>query len=504
MLTLGMAFCRQPRLLMIDELSLGLAPRIVDELLEAVRELAGAGHDDHPRRAVGERRAHGRRDRVLHGEGRDPLPRPDQRAARAARRPALGVPRRRGVDRARRRRTGDRRAATRRRRVAPTARRRATARDARSALDASTDVSKRFGGIAALTDVSFDVARGRDPRLHRPERRGQDDAVRRDLRLPAGRPRATCSLDGDDDRRRSAPTRRARRGLGRSFQDGRLFPALTVARDDRGRARAQRRRARPDRGRAAPARRSPTPKRRSRTGSRSSSSCSGLGAFRDKFVRELSTGSRRIVDLACVLAHGPSVLLLDEPSSGIAQREAEALGPLLLRIRDMTGASLLVIEHDVPLLTSIADRMIALDLGEVVAIGTPSRGRPTTRAVVASYLGESEAVVARSGPRATSNVLNRGEPMATDREMARNGAARRRCKRYGPFIAGRRDRRGRRPRARRCSGGDDDDDDDTADATTPARRANSDLPLHVPGGARSTARTTTSTGARAATPRPAA
>ena len=52
----------------------------------------------------------------------------------------------------------------------------------------------------------------------------------------------------------------------------------------------------------------------------------GLGAYRDKFVRELSTGTRRIVDLACVLAQGPSVLLLDEPSSGIAQREAEALG----------------------------------------------------------------------------------------------------------------------------------------------------------------------------------
>jgi ABC-type branched-subunit amino acid transport system ATPase component len=115
-------------------------------------------------------------------------------------------------------------------------------------------------------------------------------------------------------------------------------------------------------------------------------------------VRELSTGSRRIVDIACILAHGPSVLLLDEPSSGIAQREAEALGPLLLRIRSMTGASLLIIEHDVPLLTSISDRMIALDLGEIVAIGTPQDVIRDPK-VVASYLGESEAVVARSGPR---------------------------------------------------------------------------------------------------------
>ena len=97
----------------------------------------------------------------------------------------------------------------------------------------------------------------------------------------------------------------------------------------------------------------------------------GITDFRDKLVRELSTGSRRIVDLACILAHGPRCLLLDEPSSGIAQREAEALGPLLLRIRERTGATLLVIEHDVPLLLGIADRIVALDLGEVVAEGPP-------------------------------------------------------------------------------------------------------------------------------------
>ena len=124
----------------------------------------------------------------------------------------------------------------------------------------------------------------------------------------------------------------------------------------------------------------------------------GLGAFRDKYIRELSTGSRRVVDLACVLAHQPRVLLLDEPSSGIAQREAEALGPLLLRIRAMTGASVLIIEHDVPLLTSMADRLVALDLGAVVTIGAPA-DVVRDASVVASYLGESEAIVARSGPR---------------------------------------------------------------------------------------------------------
>jgi ABC-type branched-subunit amino acid transport system ATPase component len=88
--------------------------------------------------------------------------------------------------------------------------------------------------------------------------------------------------------------------------------------------------------------------------------------------------------------------LLDEPSSGIAQREAEALGPLLLRIREQTGATLLVIEHDVPLLLSIADRLIALDLGEVIAEGDPQEV-VRCPAVVQSYLGTNEAAIARSG-----------------------------------------------------------------------------------------------------------
>jgi len=122
----------------------------------------------------------------------------------------------------------------------------------------------------------------------------------------------------------------------------------------------------------------------------------GLGSYRDKFVRELSTGTRRIVDLACVLAQGPKVVLLDEPSSGIAQREAEALGPVLRRVRQELGASLLVIEHDLPLLLSIANRMIALDLGRLVVDGDPQEviNHPT---VVESYLGTDASAIARSG-----------------------------------------------------------------------------------------------------------
>jgi ABC-type branched-subunit amino acid transport system ATPase component len=92
-------------------------------------------------------------------------------------------------------------------------------------------------------------------------------------------------------------------------------------------------------------------------------------------------------------------VMLDEPSSGIAQREAEALAPLLLRIRETLGASLLVIEHDMPLVSAVSDRMVALDQGRLIAEGGPAEvlGHPD---VVASYLGDNKDVIARSGSRA--------------------------------------------------------------------------------------------------------
>ncbi len=124
----------------------------------------------------------------------------------------------------------------------------------------------------------------------------------------------------------------------------------------------------------------------------------GLASYRDHFVGELSTGVRRIVDLAMIVAHKPSVLLLDEPSSGIAQREAEALGPLLKDVQRVTNCSIVIIEHDMPLIRALCDTAIALDLGEVVVHDTPPNVLSDPR-VVASYLGEDAAVIERSGVR---------------------------------------------------------------------------------------------------------
>jgi ABC-type sulfate/molybdate transport systems ATPase subunit len=146
-----------------------------------------------------------------------------------------------------------------------------------------------------------------------------------------------------------------------------------------------------------------------------------LSAFANKFVSELSTGSRRIVDLACTLAHDPEVLLLDEPSSGIAQRETEALGPVLLDICDETEAAIVVIEHDMPLITGISDQIVALELGAVIARGTPEQVLSDAH-VVASYLGTTEATINRSGDAAIALATRQVADAAGRSRSRRSGS----------------------------------------------------------------------------------
>ena len=136
----------------------------------------------------------------------------------------------------------------------------------------------------------------------------------------------------------------------------------------------------------------------------------GLGRYRASFVGELSTGTRRVVDLACLLAAEPSVVLLDEPAAGIAQREVEALAPLIRRVRDETGATLVVVEHDIPLLEAVSSRLVAMDQGRVVTEGPPAEVLADAR-VVASYLGtEDGAAVRRSGARTEEEARGAATP----------------------------------------------------------------------------------------------
>jgi ABC-type branched-subunit amino acid transport system ATPase component len=121
----------------------------------------------------------------------------------------------------------------------------------------------------------------------------------------------------------------------------------------------------------------------------------GLGTFADTPARTLSTGTRRIVELACLLAVQPSMVLLDEPLAGIAQRESEAFGELIVDVRHRLGIAMLVIEHDLPMICEISDRLYCLETGAVIATGPPDEVRRDPR-VIASYLGTDERAINRS------------------------------------------------------------------------------------------------------------
>jgi ABC-type branched-subunit amino acid transport system ATPase component/MFS family permease len=255
------------------------------------------------------------------------------------------------------------------------------------------DVRVRFGGIQAVGGVSLLAAPREIVGIIGPNGAGKTtlfDLISGFTRADAGR----VMLGGQDLTGRG-PDYRARLGLGRSFQDAQLFPALTVEENI---AVAM------DRWVAVkdplnPALHLPAAfdsEQAVRQRVAELIEMLNLDAFRTKFVHELSTGSRRVVDLACVVAQRPSVVLLDEPSSGIAQRESEALVPLLLRLRDELGATLLVIEHDMPLITAVADRLVALDQGLVIADGSPEAVLHDP-VVVSSYLGDNAAAIGRSG-----------------------------------------------------------------------------------------------------------
>jgi branched-chain amino acid transport system ATP-binding protein len=386
MLTLGQAFITKPRLLMIDELSLGLAPIIVEQLLGIVKAIRDRGttiilveQSVNVALTVANTAFFMEKGEIrFRGPTKELLERPDVlRSVFLEGAGAMSTPDATSPARAR-----------------------------RAVADVLTDgpvvlevqnLNKRFGGITATNDVSFKLHENEILGFIGPNGAGKTtlfDEISGFISLDGGR-----VFLGGDDVTDLTPDGRARRGLGRSFQDARMFPALTV----RENVAIALERQLDVRDPVAAALNLPVVADAERVVAEKVDELielMGLQAFTDKFVSELSTGSRRIVDLACILAHEPSVILFDEPSSGIAQKETEALGPLLQRIRRSTGASLLVIEHDMPLITGISDRMIALDLGTVVTDGPPEQviNHPQ---VVASYLGTSEDAIARSGTATT-------------------------------------------------------------------------------------------------------
>ena len=398
MLALAMSLLTQPRLLMIDELSLGLAPVVVEQLAGLVREVASRGttiilveQSVNVALTLAERALFMEKGQIrftgptaelldrpdilrsvfLGNIGGDEVP-PDAAATAAAgadsvtavREPALA----------------------------------STADDARPSVLETIDVSCSFGGIRAVDNVSLTVAQGEIVGLIGPNGAGKTtlfDVISGFAPRQHGR-----VLVNGIDVSELAPNRRALVGLGRSFQDARLFTGMTVEEslavaydrwtDTRDPINAMFR---------LPASIDSETKVRHRVDELLD--LFSLADYSNSFVGELSTGTRRVVDLAAVVAHSPTVLLLDEPSSGIAQREAESLGPLIRRLRDELGCAVAVIEHDMALLAGVSDRLVALDAGSVIATGTPDEVL-SDAFVIESYLGNTAELIARSGARPTA------------------------------------------------------------------------------------------------------
>jgi ABC-type branched-subunit amino acid transport system ATPase component/ABC-type branched-subunit amino acid transport system permease subunit len=254
----------------------------------------------------------------------------------------------------------------------------------------ATDVVVTFGGVRAVDEASLHVAPGEVVGLIGTNGAGKSTLLNAiGGYLPAG---GRIELGGVD-LSSMPPHVRARHGLGRTFQAATLFPELTVretvmvALEARGRS-----------GLVANALALPPAGRQERHRAAEASDLLdflGLGRYADSLTSHLSTGTRRIVELAGLLALDARVLCLDEPTAGVAQRETERFGPLIRAIRDELDASVLIIEHDMPLIMSISDRVYCLEAGAVIAEGTPAEVR-NDPAVIASYLGTDERAIERS------------------------------------------------------------------------------------------------------------
>jgi ABC-type branched-subunit amino acid transport system ATPase component/ABC-type branched-subunit amino acid transport system permease subunit len=260
------------------------------------------------------------------------------------------------------------------------------------------DLRVRFGGIVAVDGVSLTVGPDEIVGLI-----GTNGAGKSTLMNGIGgyvRASGTVRIHGVDVSHHGS-ARRAREGLGRTFQAARLFPELTVretvqvALEARGRT-----------GFLSTALLLPHATRREHRRHAEADDLIGflgLGRYATVRISDLSTGTRRIVELAGLLALDARVLCLDEPTAGVAQREAEAFGPLMKEIRRELGAAMLVIEHDMPLIMGITDRVYCLEVGQVIAEGSPTEVRHDAR-VIASYLGVDERAISRSGTAAESHA----------------------------------------------------------------------------------------------------
>jgi branched-chain amino acid transport system ATP-binding protein len=246
-------------------------------------------------------------------------------------------------------------------------------------LLSASHLTKRFGGLAAVNDVSLDLWRGRIHAVIGPNGAGKStltNLLSGDLLPTSG----TIHL-GDADITGRSPERIARSGLGRSYQKTNIFLPFSVWENVR--LAAQSRAQHPARW----LRRATSFAAISEQAGRALE-LAGLTARRDAVAGTISHGEQRQLEIAMTLATSPRVLLLDEPLAGMGTAEADRMVQLLHRLKD--AHAILLVEHDMDAVFALADRLTVMVNGQVIASGTP----PAVRAdagVQAAYLGEEHA-----------------------------------------------------------------------------------------------------------------
>jgi branched-chain amino acid transport system ATP-binding protein len=230
-------------------------------------------------------------------------------------------------------------------------------------------IHKRYGGLAALSDVDLTVAKGQFVAVIGPNGAGKSTLlnVLTGLAMPD---EGKVELDGKTITR-MATHRRIRAGLGRTFQHGRVFARLSVLENVM----------------TGAAIRGDLSEARLREVAMEVIAQTGLADEAHEAIGSLSYGRRRMVELARALACRPNVLLLDEPAAGLNSGEVDQLVDRLTQLRASHGLAIVLIEHNMGMVMRLAERIFVLNFGCKIAEGTPAEIRANP-AVLSAYLGE--------------------------------------------------------------------------------------------------------------------